>query len=132
MRQLQTKVVGVTFENTSRSEGRESRQRIIEDAARGGTFNFELFWEPENPDDKNAISVRIDGEKIGYLPREIAAELAPLIRDGGELEPFDVEIIGGPLDSHQDDGSGLDDVFVDDPIYGVRFGLRVRQPRRLP
>lgn len=68
MRQLQTKVVGVTFENTSRSEGRESRQRIIEDAARGGTFNFELFWEPENPDDKNAISVRIDGEKIGYLP----------------------------------------------------------------
>ena len=115
--ELRTKVVGVTFENTKRSEGRKSRQRIIEDAARRGSFMFELFREPGNRHDKNAIAVRIDGEKIGHLSRELAAELAPQVDAGSELVPFDVEIAGG---------------IEDFPIYGVHFGLRIKRSRRLP
>ena len=109
--------MGVTFENTKRSEGRKSRQRIIEDAARCGNFMLELFREPKNRHDKNAIAVRIDGEKIGHLPGGDAAILAPQVDAGNELVPFDVEIAGGTEDF---------------PIYGVHFGLKVKRPRRLP
>ena len=115
--QVRTKVVGVTFENTKRTEGRKSRQRIIEDAARRGSAMLELFWERGNKHDKNALAVRLDGEKIGYLPREIAADLAPEVDQGSEIVPFDVEIVGGTDDF---------------PIYGVHLGLRMERPRRLP
>ena len=133
--ELRTKVVGVTFENTKRSEGRKSRQRIIEDAARRGRFHLELFRNPENRHDKNAISVCIDGEKIGHLPREDAATLAPQVDAGSQLEPFAVEIIGGPQDEPEDEPEDElhdEDWIEDDPIYGVRFGLRIKPPRRLP
>ena len=115
--QLRTKVVGVTFENEKRSEGRKSRQRIIEDAARRGHADIELFWERGNKRDKNALAVRLDGEKIGYIPREHAADLAPRVEEGSEIAPFDVEIVGGTEDF---------------PIYGVHLGLKVKRPRRLP
>ena len=115
--QLQTKVVGVTFENTKRSEGRKNRQRIIGDAARHGSFMLELFREKRNRHDKNAIAVRIDGEKIGHLNRELAAKLAPQVDEGSELVLFDVEIAGGTEDF---------------PTYGVHFGLKVKRPRQLP
>ena len=131
--ELRTKVVGVTFDNTKRSEGRKNRQRIIEDAARSGRFQLEMFRERENRHDKNAISVWIDGEKIGHLPREDAATLAPQVDAGSELEPFAVEIIGGPQDEPEDELLDEDDDWIeDDPIYGVRFGLRIKSPRRLP
>ena len=121
--QLRTKVVGVTFENEKRSEGRKSRQRIIKDAARRGSFDLELFREKGNKHDKNAIAVRIDGEKIGYLDRALAAELAPQVDEGSELVLFGVEIVSGHDDEDDPD---------DRPIYGVHFGLRVKPPRRLP
>jgi hypothetical protein len=34
----------------------------------------ELKPEPENPHDRNAVSVRYQGEKIGHLTREMAAK----------------------------------------------------------
>ena len=42
----------------------------------------ELKPEPENPYDRNAVSVRYKGEKIGHLTREIAAKYQPLIMQG--------------------------------------------------
>jgi hypothetical protein len=41
-----------------------------------------LAREPENPYDSNAVSVHIFQQHLGYLPRQFAAEIAPLI-DGG-------------------------------------------------
>ena len=38
--------------------------------------------EPENPHDRNAVSVRYNGEKIGHLTREMAAKYQPLIMQG--------------------------------------------------
>ena len=115
--ELRTQVVGVTFENTKASEGRRNRQRIIADAWHRGSVLLELFREKGNRHDKNAIAVRIDGEKIGYLDRALAAELAPQVDEGSELVPFNVEIAGGTEDF---------------PTYGVHFGLRIKRPRRLP
>lgn len=45
--------------------------------------------EPTNPFDPNAICIRTqNGEKIGYLGREFAAELAPLMDTGTGLEVY--------------------------------------------
>lgn len=133
--ELRTKVVGVTFDNTKRSEGRKNRQRIIEDAARSGRFKLELFRDPKNRHDENAISVWIDGEKIGHLPREDAVTLAPQVDAGGRLVPFVVEIVGGPQDEPEDelhDEGDEDDWIKGDLDYGVHFGLRIKPARRLP
>jgi HIRAN domain len=42
-----------------------------------------LRRNPENPHDPNAIAVHADGEQLGWVPRELAAELAPRL-DAGE------------------------------------------------
>lgn len=36
--------------------------------------------EPENPHDPNAVVVRIDGHKVGYLPRAEAVAYGPTLR----------------------------------------------------
>jgi hypothetical protein len=36
--------------------------------------------EPENPHDPNAVVVRIDGHKVGYLPRTEAVAYGPVLR----------------------------------------------------
>lgn len=42
----------------------------------------ELVPEPTNTHDKNAIMVKIDGRKVGYLSRQDAKELGPAIAEG--------------------------------------------------
>ena len=42
---------------------------------------LELVPEPDNESDENAVAVFVNGEKIGYLPREKAAVFSPLIRN---------------------------------------------------
>ena len=39
-----------------------------------------LVPEPENPHDQNAISVRVEGRIVGYLPRQVAAGYIPGLR----------------------------------------------------
>ena len=109
-RELWTKVVGVTFSNTEEAEGRRDRQRIIEDALLDGHPFLELIREPENPHDKNAISVWFDQEKVGYLSADLVADLSPLFDKGGTIAPFDCEITGGTLDN---------------PTLGVNLGLQI-------
>lgn len=66
-RQIETKVVGVTYEN---------RQSVVKKLSEGEAIR--LCREPENPHDQNAIRVeRLTGEKIGYISRVEAAALAP-------------------------------------------------------
>jgi HIRAN domain len=38
-----------------------------------------LVPEPENAYDPNAVRVEIGGEKVGYVPRDLAAAYAPLL-----------------------------------------------------
>jgi hypothetical protein len=42
-----------------------------------------LVREPDNPHDANAIAVHAGGAHVGFVPRELAAEIAPAL-DAGE------------------------------------------------
>ena len=127
--ELRTKVVGVTFKNTKRKEGRRNRQRILKDAAGGGHALLEFRREKGNRHDANAISVWLSKEKIGYLPADDVAVLAPQVDAGGELVLLDIEIVGGLEDDLSDDP---EDELQDDTIYGVRLKLKIKPARRLP
>ena len=65
---IETKVVGVTFDN---------RQDILANLCAG--LKIRLVREPTNPRGRNAIRVeRIDGSQLGYINKTLAADLAPV------------------------------------------------------
>jgi len=52
-------------------------------------MTYELLREPDNPHDPNAIRVVIGPYYMGYIPRSVSKELAPLIDAGqGFLAKF--------------------------------------------
>jgi hypothetical protein len=62
--------------------GRHHAEAIESDAAAPGR-PLTLRRDPDNPHDPNAIAVDAgDGQQVGWVPRELAAELAPEL-DGG-------------------------------------------------
>lgn len=76
-----TRVAGVTFENRDGTSRQAFVRRIKPDD------ELSLCREPGNPFDENAIAVfwpEPDGEPrgLGYVPRALAAVLAPLVDDG--------------------------------------------------
>ena len=94
---LDTKVVGVTFANTGSNT--ENRQAIIQDLNHRGLLNpgqaLRLERDPENPYDRNAVSViGPDGRQIGNLSKENAALLAPML-DGGAKYTVTVSSLTG-------------------------------------
>ena len=57
----------------------------------------ELFFvrEPSNPYDCNCIAVNSTAGRVGYIARELAVTLAPIIDDGTHLRCFVSAITGG-------------------------------------
>lgn len=107
-RVLNTKIAGVTFEN---------RQALI--AQLTGREPCRLVPEPTNPYDENAIAVMVaiamgSVWHIGYIPKELAAQVAPFL-DGEALMCSIAEITGG---FELNDG--------DTAAFGVR--LRIELP----
>lgn len=47
--------------------------------------SFALLREPENAYDSNAIRVEIAGFFLGYIPKDVAKRLAPLMDEGREF-----------------------------------------------
>lgn len=84
---ITSKVVGVTY---------EGRQTAIEKLA--GNEPCRIIPEPSNPYDANALAVYVaqDGGifQIGYLPRELAERVAPIL-DGEAVMVNILEITGG-------------------------------------
>lgn len=86
----------------------------------------ELGPEPDNPVDRNAVRVLIDGRLVGYLSREDAVVYLPglrklMDRHQGAIALLGQIVGGGP----RDDGLGMLGVFLDhDP---ADFGLRATQ-----
>ena len=81
---IQTRVAGVSFENRDGS----LRQTYVRQVSKGDALV--LRREPENPFDPHAMAVDwadADGRphQLGYVPRSLAALLAPLV-DGGQLK----------------------------------------------
>jgi len=56
----------------------------------------DVACEPTNPHDANAIQIQVNGIHVGYVAREVACNVAPLMQAG---LPARAEIVGfeGPL-----------------------------------
>ena len=72
--------------------------------------------EPTNPYDANAVVVKIEGRKVGYLPREQAARISAQMRaDGIAFAACEARIRGGWRTNQHDEG-----------MYGVSLGIPTR------
>jgi hypothetical protein len=83
--------------------GESKYQRDLEIIAGGRTENGArhkcvavLYPEPNNPADKSAIRVEIDGCTVGYLPRKLAREFSgALSAESFEVAVCNAMIVGG-------------------------------------
>jgi len=101
---IHTKVAGVTFEN----DNGHKRQDLIRDLVKSGD-NIDLDREKGNSFDPNAIAVLYFVEdkkeweygyhRIGYISRDLAAQLAPLLDQGYEIHAEVAEVTGEEYDS---------------------------------
>lgn len=73
-----------------------------------------LIREPENPHDRNAVRVEIDGKKVGYIPAEMAPLFDHLVQNIPLVCHFKVPalVIGGWHNELEDDG-----------FFGVRLDM---------
>ena len=75
--------------------------------------DVELVREPDNKYDSNAIRVDSDQGRLGYIPAQTAATLAPFMDRGNSVDAFIEAITGGTEDK---------------PTMGVVLHIR-KQPR---
>lgn len=112
MRVLHVKVAGVSY------EGRQAHLARLT-----GKEPVRLVPEPTNAYDPNAIAVMIavDGKVLhcGYIPREIAATVAPSME--GESFDCNIEAVTGGFE--YDDGEIAN--------YGLRLQVRIPEPKDL-
>lgn len=85
------KVVGVTFTNEDTGEKRGQIIRELADSKKPEEISIELVREKNNQYDMNAVKVMADGRQIGYIGKEYAAIIAPLM---DELEEFEAVVKG--------------------------------------
>ncbi|MEU0723132.1 HIRAN domain-containing protein [Streptomyces sp. NPDC006140] len=57
----------------------ESIRQAVANMPPGRPFVAQLVPEPQNPHDPNAVAVHLQGQHVGYLPRQNAAILGPKI-----------------------------------------------------
>jgi hypothetical protein len=87
---LQVTVAGVSF------EGRQAILAVLaDDQAKGDQLAGALVREPANPYDPNAIQVRIGGRQVGYVPKALAANLAPRMDRGETAQITSLRIVQG-------------------------------------
>ncbi len=79
MRPPKRKIFDVVGEAATNSDGRK-RQDILCDVEPGDSVL--LVREPHNAYDPNAVAVTVDGETVGFIPRQDAALLAPVLDTG--------------------------------------------------
>jgi len=76
-----------------------------------------------NPHDPNAIAVEGGDEQVGWVPRELAAELAPDLDAG---RPWSAVVLRERRDSPRDPRTGLTMLLA--PTPGIELRLPGRQP----
>jgi len=107
VRTIRTKIRGVTKWNDD--DGLD-RQQIIRQCCESGDALY-LQREPNNPVDRNAIRVRRIvcsdvpdkprlAEQIGYLSRELAEDLAPMMDEHGHVLIAKILEVTGHEDGH--------------------------------
>ena len=88
-----TNIAGVTKKNDCGEDIQDLLDRFSTLGA--ADLTAELERDPENPFDGNAIKVMCNSEHIGYIKRELAAELALHLDSGDEVICEISEITGG-------------------------------------
>ena len=91
------RVVGVA------GAGRHHAEAIDSDAVKPGS-PMELRRQPDNEHDPNAIAVHAGGPQVGWVPREVAAELA---RELDEGRPWSALVLREQRRSPRDPRHGL-------------------------
>ena len=88
IKNVSLKVVGVTFTNEDTGE---KRSEIIRELMNKDKTNIDvqLVREPSNKYDINAIKVVADNKQIGYIGKEYASILAPMM---DEYEEFSAAV----------------------------------------
>ena len=93
LKALRTNLAGVTFEN----DDGVNRQKIIAKCGEGEIVR--LVRDRENRHDPNAVRVvRESGDQIGWLPADIAKEIAPVMDREIMPDAVIVEVMGGTKD----------------------------------
>jgi HIRAN domain len=95
---------------------------VAEDVAPGRAL--ELRRDPDNPHDASAIAVHgAGGAQVGWVPRELAAELAPALDAGGEWAAV---VLREQRPSPRDPRSGLTMLLA--PAAAIALRERPRRP----
>jgi hypothetical protein len=99
--------------------GRHHAEAIASDEVAPGR-PLTLRRDPENEHDPNAIAVQAgDGQQVGWVPRELAAELAPALDAGG---PWAAIVLREQRRSPRDPRHGLTMLLAPAP------GIELRAP----
>jgi hypothetical protein len=83
--------------------GRHHSEALNRDAVAPGK-PLTLRRDPDNPHDPNAIAVDAEGEQVGWVPREVAEELAPELDTG---RPWSAVVLREQRSSPRDPRTGL-------------------------
>ena len=83
--------------------GRHHAEAIASDAV-APRSPLELRRDPENEHDPNAVAVEARGAQVGWVPRELAAELAPELDEG---RPWSALVLREQRRSPRDPRHGL-------------------------
>ena len=117
-RELGLHVVGVAGAGQHHSEALEAAEIEPGDP-------LELRRDPANEHDPNAIQVLAAGEQLGWVPRELAAELAPLLDAG---EPWSALVLREHRRSPRDPRDGLTMLLVASETIELREPRAARSP----
>jgi HIRAN domain-containing protein len=110
--------------------GRHHAEALASDAVVPGQ-PLELRRDPDNPHDANAIAVHAaaGGEQVGWVPREIAADLAP---DLDARRPWAALVLREQRRSPRDPRSGLTMLLAPTEHLELREAQRSRRLRGAP
>ena len=112
------KLAGVTFGNC---------QENIRKFGRKETGSYSLVREPDNPYDKYAITIYCQEYQLGFIPKEKAAELAPLLDSGKHYEAQFVQ----QNTSTFSDAVGLTVNLVEPSLQGITQKRLKKRPSKL-
>ena len=84
--------------------GARHRERALESDALAPGSALELRREPGNEHDPDAVAVWAGGAQVGYVPRDLAAELAPELDAG---RPWSAVVLREQRASPRDPRTGL-------------------------
>ena len=81
--------------------GKSHRQHVLRqlwDDGADDTFTAIMIPENDNPHDRNAVRVEVEGRHVGYLSRETAKDYCAYMNDQRRAVPVHL-VMGGPEDT---------------------------------